>query len=150
VTYRPDEIARKVFITTLRGYDPVEVRQFLRWISEDYEDALDEAAEAAADSSAPVKARPRHAIVEATDPHPVVLTPLPAAVPLLLCPDGGRLTARPVAGARPRATGRVSASAASAQPDARIEELATLLAATARQLAAAQAVLDELTGPASG
>ncbi len=55
--YRPDEIGRKVFLTTLRGYDRQEVDVFLRAVAEDYAEALEAAAAVGVSPAAPEAAR---------------------------------------------------------------------------------------------
>ena len=135
MTYRPDEISRKVFLTTLRGYDRAEVEQFLTFVAEDLAEAL----EAADDVGGPVRPRPRHAVVEAVDPYPVVLCPLPAADVLVVRRSArGLRVARvcPAAGSAGRAVPRA--------PAAQLDQLRQSLAAVAAELAAALSRLSEL------
>ncbi|GAC1610356.1 MAG: hypothetical protein NVS3B26_16670 [Mycobacteriales bacterium] len=58
MTYRPEEIARKIFVTTLRGYDRIEVQAYLRAVAEDYAEALDALAGAGVSPGSQAPPRP--------------------------------------------------------------------------------------------
>lgn len=146
--FRPEEITRKVFLTTLRGYDRVEVEQYLRWVAADYEDALDDLADLAAERVAPSRPRPRHAVVEAVDPLPVVLVPLPIGRALRLRPQpSGGFTVTPV----PALPGSQPAAPARAPDEATVALLAELREAVAIatvHLEEARVLLAKLSLPA--